>query len=134
MPFGLSCSVVRPVIPLLKAGRHDFELLNLFRQRGDLLPSLGKSLNQKKTELKYVVAKIALLIRAFSRAPLMFRPQGDDSESSLYHWRLMNPTREVHPFHIHQVHFLVYRVGGNPVRNPAWVDTVNVPTAAQWIW
>ena len=35
MPFGLSCSVVRPVIPLLKAGRHDFELLNLiFRQRG----------------------------------------------------------------------------------------------------
>src|SRR4029077_14240684 len=34
MPFGLSCSVVRPVISLLKAGRHDFGLLNLiFRQR-----------------------------------------------------------------------------------------------------
>jgi FtsP/CotA-like multicopper oxidase with cupredoxin domain len=46
---------------------------------------------------------------------------------SLHHWRVMNPTREVHPFHIHQVHFLVYRVGENPVKNPAWVDTVNVP-------
>ena len=46
---------------------------------------------------------------------------------SLDHWRVMNPTREVHPFHIHQVHFLVYRVGEKPVKNPEWVDTVNVP-------
>jgi suppressor of ftsI len=46
---------------------------------------------------------------------------------SLYHWRVMNPTREVHPFHIHQVHFLVYAVGGNPVKDPVWLDTVNVP-------
>jgi FtsP/CotA-like multicopper oxidase with cupredoxin domain len=46
---------------------------------------------------------------------------------SLHHWRVMNPTKEVHPFHIHQVHFLVYAVGENPVKNPAWVDTVNVP-------
>jgi suppressor of ftsI len=45
---------------------------------------------------------------------------------SLQHWRVMNPSREVHPFHIHQVHFLVYAVGGKPVRNPVWVDTVNV--------
>jgi suppressor of ftsI len=45
---------------------------------------------------------------------------------SLQHWRVLNPTREVHPFHIHQVHFLVYAVGGKPVRNPVWVDTVNV--------
>src|SRR6202011_4149668 len=46
---------------------------------------------------------------------------------SLQHWRVMNPTREVHPFHIHQVHFLVYAVDGKPVKNPVWVDTVNVP-------
>jgi FtsP/CotA-like multicopper oxidase with cupredoxin domain len=46
---------------------------------------------------------------------------------SLRHWRVMNPTKEVHPFHIHQVHFLVYRVGGNPVKDPVWLDTVNVP-------
>jgi FtsP/CotA-like multicopper oxidase with cupredoxin domain len=46
---------------------------------------------------------------------------------SLQHWRVTNPTKEVHPFHIHQVHFLVYRVGENPVKDPMWVDTVNVP-------
>ncbi len=45
---------------------------------------------------------------------------------SLQHWRVMNPTREVHPFHIHQVHFLVYAVGEKPVKDPVWVDTVNV--------
>jgi suppressor of ftsI len=45
---------------------------------------------------------------------------------SLQHWRVMNPTREVHPFHIHQVHFLVYAVDNNPVKDPVWVDTANV--------
>jgi suppressor of ftsI len=45
---------------------------------------------------------------------------------SLQHWRVLNPTREVHPFHIHQVHFLVYAVDNKPVKDPVWVDTVNV--------
>jgi suppressor of ftsI len=45
---------------------------------------------------------------------------------SLQHWRVTNPTREVHPFHIHQVHFLVYAVDEKPVKDPIWVDTVNV--------
>jgi FtsP/CotA-like multicopper oxidase with cupredoxin domain len=46
---------------------------------------------------------------------------------SLQHWRVTNTTREVHPFHIHQVHFLAYAVDGNPVKDPVWLDTVNVP-------
>src|ERR1700719_3597480 len=45
---------------------------------------------------------------------------------SLQHWRVLNPTREVHPFHIHQVHFLVYAVENKPVKDPVWLDTVNV--------
>jgi FtsP/CotA-like multicopper oxidase with cupredoxin domain len=45
---------------------------------------------------------------------------------SLQHWRVTNSTKEVHPFHIHQVHFLVYAVDGIPVRDPVWLDTVNV--------
>jgi suppressor of ftsI len=45
---------------------------------------------------------------------------------SLNHWRVMNPTKEVHPFHIHQVHFLVYAVDNKPVKDPVWLDTVNV--------
>ncbi len=46
---------------------------------------------------------------------------------SLRRWRVTNSTKEVHPFHIHQVHFLPYAVDGNAVKDPAWVDTVNVP-------
>ena len=46
---------------------------------------------------------------------------------SLQHWRVENPTKEVHPFHIHQVHFLVYALGGKRVKYPVWLDTVNVP-------
>jgi suppressor of ftsI len=46
---------------------------------------------------------------------------------SLQHWRVTNSTKEVHPFHIHQVHFLSYAVDGKSVKDPVWVDTVNVP-------
>src|SRR5216683_2116113 len=43
------------------------------------------------------------------------------------HWRIVNATRELHPMHIHQVHFLAYAENGRPVAEPMWLDTVNVP-------
>jgi FtsP/CotA-like multicopper oxidase with cupredoxin domain len=43
------------------------------------------------------------------------------------HWRIVNETGELHPFHIHQVHFLAYAENGRPLEHPAWLDTVNVP-------
>src|SRR6266576_1748246 len=43
------------------------------------------------------------------------------------HWRIVNDTGELHPFHIHQVHFLAYAQNGAPLPVPAWLDTVNVP-------
>jgi suppressor of ftsI len=43
------------------------------------------------------------------------------------HWRILNRTAELHPFHIHQVHFLAYAENGAPLAHPAWLDTVNVP-------
>ena len=45
------------------------------------------------------------------------------------HWRIVNATAELHPFHIHQVHFLTYAQNGTPLPTPAWLDTVNVPVA-----
>jgi suppressor of ftsI len=44
------------------------------------------------------------------------------------HWRILNKTRELHPMHIHQVHFLVYAENEVPLEHPVWLDTVNVPT------
>jgi suppressor of ftsI len=43
------------------------------------------------------------------------------------HWPIVNRTAELHPFHIHQVHFLAYAQNGVPLAHPAWLDTVNVP-------
>ena len=43
------------------------------------------------------------------------------------HWHIVNQTAELHPFHIHQVHFLAYAENGVQFAHPAWLDTVNVP-------
>ena len=46
---------------------------------------------------------------------------------SYQHWRIVNQSDELHPFHIHQVHFLAYAVDGVQQPKPEWLDTVNVP-------
>jgi suppressor of ftsI len=46
---------------------------------------------------------------------------------SMQHWRVVNNTNELHPFHIHQIHFLAYAENGARVDSPEWLDTVNVP-------
>src|SRR5258708_32666574 len=46
---------------------------------------------------------------------------------SFQHWRIVNATGELHPMHIHQVHFLAYAENDKPIANPVWLDTVNVP-------
>jgi len=43
------------------------------------------------------------------------------------HWRIVNATGELHPFHIHQVHFWAYAESGKPLEHSQWLDTVNVP-------
>jgi FtsP/CotA-like multicopper oxidase with cupredoxin domain len=43
------------------------------------------------------------------------------------HWRIVNDSNELHPFHIHQVHFLFYSQNRDRVSPPEWLDTVNVP-------
>jgi suppressor of ftsI len=44
------------------------------------------------------------------------------------HWRVVNLSRELHPMHIHQVHFLAYAENDRRIAEPMWLDTVNVPT------
>jgi suppressor of ftsI len=43
------------------------------------------------------------------------------------HWKIVNATAELHPMHIHQVHFLAYAENDKPIADPVWLDTVNVP-------
>lgn len=42
-------------------------------------------------------------------------------------WTISNRTAEAHAFHIHQIHFLVVAIDGQPVADPPLVDTVTVP-------
>jgi FtsP/CotA-like multicopper oxidase with cupredoxin domain len=44
-------------------------------------------------------------------------------------WVIENWTNELHAFHIHQVHFRVLTIDGEPVVNPPLLDVVNVPYA-----
>src|SRR6266403_2098103 len=46
---------------------------------------------------------------------------------SFQRWRVVNATGELHPMHIHQVHFLMFAENDKPIANPVWLDTVNVP-------
>jgi suppressor of ftsI len=43
------------------------------------------------------------------------------------HWKIVNASKELHPMHIHQVHFLTYAENGRTIADPLWLDTVNVP-------
>jgi len=43
------------------------------------------------------------------------------------HWKIVNASGELHPMHIHQVHFLPYAENDQPIADPMWMDTVNVP-------
>jgi FtsP/CotA-like multicopper oxidase with cupredoxin domain len=42
-------------------------------------------------------------------------------------WILTNTTAEDHVFHIHQFHFQVLEINGQPVQEPAIRDTINIP-------
>jgi suppressor of ftsI len=54
-------------------------------------------------------------------------PMTSVSIGAFHHWRVVNDTHEVHPFHIHQVHFLAYAQNGRRLDHPEWLDTVDVP-------
>jgi FtsP/CotA-like multicopper oxidase with cupredoxin domain len=116
------------------------DIVSAPRSKSQVRPALGGTpvvATFSPTVLKRVEASESQFVVTFTEDKQGFYINGQKFEmnagpmltvdiGALQHWRVMNPTREVHPFHIHQVHFLVYAVDEKPVRNPVWVDTVNV--------
>ena len=41
-------------------------------------------------------------------------------------WTLVNATTEMHAFHIHQTHFIVTSINGQPQSAPQWRDTIDL--------
>lgn len=56
--------------------------------------------------------------------PNVVARQGDVED-----WIIDNRSNELHAFHVHQIHFLVMDMNGNPVDEPFLRDTVNIPYA-----
>ena len=46
---------------------------------------------------------------------------------TLERWSVVNETNEVHAFHIHQIHFVLLAVNGEPVSPRYWADTALIP-------
>ena len=73
----------------------------------------------------------------FERRPgAVLRPYGMDDApgitvraGSSEEWLIENWTHELHAFHIHQVHFRVLEVDGQPLAQPPLLDVVTVPYA-----
>ena len=63
--------------------------------------------------------------------PRLFEPRNPPAITThvgtVEDWTISNRTSEAHAFHIHQIHFLVTAINGQPVPNPALVDTVTLP-------
>ncbi|MGA9670866.1 MAG: multicopper oxidase family protein [Terracidiphilus sp.] len=104
-----------------------------------LVPSVGKPVYQPLTHdtLKNVEAGIPQFVVKFTEDKQGFYindkkygpsdpPMTKVKIGSYVHWRVENKTDEIHPFHIHQVHFLVFQQNGKPEGRPVWMDTVNV--------
>ena len=54
-------------------------------------------------------------------------PMVREKVGTFQHWKIVNASGELHPMHIHQVHFLPYAENDKPIADPLWMDTVNVP-------
>ena len=66
------------------------------------------------------------------RTPAVFDPNREQADitvrqGDIEDWKIENRSREVHTFHIHQLHFLVVARSLQPVTEPDLLDTVDVP-------
>lgn len=107
----------------------------------DLVPPLAegeKTASHKPLNLQKLESEPAQFVATFTEDKAGFYINGQkytpDSDpmvrvrvGTFQHWRVVNSTRELHPMHLHQVHFLVYAENGVRVAHPEWRDTVSVP-------
>jgi FtsP/CotA-like multicopper oxidase with cupredoxin domain len=93
-----------------------------------LSPALLKSVENSASDfvVRFTEDKKGFYINGRKYGP-MDPPMTTVAVGTYRHWRVVNDTLEVHPFHIHQVHFLVYSRNGELLADPEWLDTVNVP-------
>ena len=75
---------------------------------------------------------ISYFITETGHTPAVFDPRRSQPDMTVHvgdveDWTIENRTREVHAFHIHQLHFIIVGQRGAPWEQPTLRDTVNVP-------
>jgi FtsP/CotA-like multicopper oxidase with cupredoxin domain len=65
------------------------------------------------------------------QSPTLFSPDNPPAivttQGSVEDWTIENRSMENHEFHIHQIHFLLLKLNGDPVKNGQYLDIIQVP-------
>jgi FtsP/CotA-like multicopper oxidase with cupredoxin domain len=101
---------------------------------GAVLPVRVRHLyfSEKLTDPNDPTSAVEFYLTIDGEEPKMFDMNSDQpnmvaQQGTVEDWIIENRSRELHAFHIHQLHFLVLEYMGRPVNEDALRDTVNVP-------
>jgi FtsP/CotA-like multicopper oxidase with cupredoxin domain len=78
-------------------------------------------------------SRSVFMITVEGRTPTPYDPRQTEPDISVHRgdvedWIIENRSREMHAFHIHQIHFILTEWNGAPVNEPLLHDTINVPS------
>ncbi len=101
---------------------------------GDVTPVRVRKLyfSEKLEDPNDPTSAVEFYLTVDGQKPQMFDPTSGipnivAKEGTVEDWIVENRTRELHAFHIHQLHFMLLDYLGQPVNEPFLRDTVNVP-------
>jgi FtsP/CotA-like multicopper oxidase with cupredoxin domain len=100
---------------------------------GDVKPARTRTLyfSEKPHELQNPNSRTDFYITVEGQEPKLFDPNDTApniivSQGDVEDWIIENRTRELHAFHIHQIHFMLEEWNGVPLDEPFLRDTINV--------
>ncbi len=87
--------------------------------------------SEKLLDPNNAASAVEFYITVDGQTPMLFDPRSGPNivarEGTVEDWIIENRSRELHAFHIHQLHFMLLDYLGVPVNEPFLRDTVNVP-------
>jgi FtsP/CotA-like multicopper oxidase with cupredoxin domain len=100
---------------------------------GDVKPARTRTLyfSEKPHDPKDPNSRTDFYLTVEGQEPKLFDPQNTIPnivvpEGDVEEWIIENRTRELHAFHIHQIHFMLAEWNGVPIDEPFLRDTINV--------
>jgi FtsP/CotA-like multicopper oxidase with cupredoxin domain len=101
---------------------------------GNIKPMHTRKLyfSEKPADPNDPASPTVFMITVDGQPPAPYDPQRKDPDITVRQgdvedWVIENRSREMHAFHIHQIHFMLTEWNGTPVDEPFLRDTINVP-------